>query len=89
MSSIAAFTSGGGVPPARSGIGGPPAPRSGTSWRSGSCTPTMPRSLQAIPHRPIAVSKSANPAAVVMRSGYRRRLGRCGRSGRDPRTLTG
>ena len=42
--------------------GSPPRPP------SGSCTPTMPRSPQATPHRPIAVSKSVKPNAVMTRS---------------------
>src|SRR5882724_9096392 len=42
--------------------------RVSASPASGSCTPATPRSLQEMPHRPIAVSKSAKPLAVMGRS---------------------
>ena len=40
--------------------------RVSASRASGSCTPTTPRSPHAMPQRPIAVSKSAKPCAVMM-----------------------
>src|SRR5262249_56217950 len=33
---------------------------------SGSCTPTMPRGVHAMAHRPIVVSKSVKPSAVII-----------------------
>ena len=40
-------------------------PRVRSSLRSGSCTAVMPRPFQAMPQRPMAVSKSVKPADVT------------------------
>src|SRR5437899_3610674 len=58
--------------------GGAVSPAAGNRWSmrarvsasptSGSCTPATPHSPQAMPQRPIAVSKSAKPLAVMTRS---------------------
>src|SRR5260370_15769389 len=68
MRSIVCCTSGGGAV----------SPAAGNRWRmragvsasptSGSCTPATPHSPQAMPQRPIAVSKSVKPLAVMTRS---------------------
>src|SRR6516225_6381691 len=66
MRSMARRTSGGGMPSPAVGNRCSIRARVCCSSASGSCRPAMPRSPQATPHRPIAVSKSAKPWAVML-----------------------
>src|SRR6266446_6973457 len=68
MRSTAFSTSGGGAVSPAAGNRWSMRARVSASPASGSCTPATPRLPQAMPHRPIAVSKSAKPLAVMARS---------------------
>src|SRR5690606_4743228 len=65
MPSIARSTAGGGGASTASGKQRPMRSRVLAADASGSCTPTTPRSPQAMPQAPIAVSNKAKPRAVM------------------------
>ena len=67
MPSIARTTAGGGGASIASGKRRRMRASVLASDASGSWTPTTPRSPQAMPQRPIAVSNSAKPRAVMIR----------------------
>jgi hypothetical protein len=66
MSTIVRCTSAGGAASPAEGKRRSRRLRVARALASGSCTPTMPRSLQAMPQEPMAVSNNANPQALIV-----------------------